>query len=784
MKFSAITVLISLFFLNVPLFAQVTGKIEGIVIDEHSESYIPFATILLIRDGQTMGTAGNERGEFSLDNIPVGRYNIQVRSVGYQPIELNGILVTSARVQYLTVRLSESVYTLEALLVSPQQEKQNPLNNMAAVSSRQLSMEEANRFAGGFNDPARLVSSFAGVASNVTTNGIVVRGNSPKGVLWRMEGVPIPNPNHFAEVTGFGGGGITALSSKMLSDSDFFTAAFPAEYGNALSAVFDLSIRNGNNTRYEHSAEAGLLGFDISSEGPFRKTGNSSYLVNYRYSTFGLVDQLISDDVFGIKYQDISFKLNFPTKKAGVFSVWGLALTDNSNSTPDTDTTATDTSWKYYDDITTENTRQSSGIFGLSHRYVIGKKGFIYSSLTGSVTDIFSKTSRLDSTYTTSFPTDRIEYNTADIRVSSVLNYKFGPYHTNRTGFIFTSLGYDFKLDEAPGFGDDLETFANDDGRSNLVQAYTQSSINVTNKLKVNPGLHVLYFSLNGNYSIEPRLAASYRISNNSSLSAGYGLHSQLEKLSFYLSDIPQNSITAQLNKNLDFSKAHHFVVGYDLMITDNIHLKIEPYYQYLYDIPVIDNSYFSMINLTDDFFINDELTNKGTGENLGIDVTLERFLDKGWYYLLTLSLFDSKFTGGDGVKRDTRFNRQALSNVLFGKEWFINQKSFLNASFKYTYLGGGRTHPVDIEASLAQKEIVEDFSDPYGIKDPDSHVLSLTLTYRINKARHSSHWTFQVINLLGAKEYLGYQYNFLDHSIERNTDAVFLPNLSYKIEF
>ena len=784
MKFSAITILITFLFLNLPSFAQVTGEIEGIVIDEHSESTIPFATILLLNDGEIIGTAGNEAGEFSINNIPVGRYNIQVRSVGYQPVELNGVLVTSGRTQYLTIRVSESVYALEALLVSPQQEKQNPLNSMATVSSKQLSMEEANRFAGGFDDPARLVSSFAGVASNVTTNGIVVRGNSPKGVLWRMEGVPIPNPNHFAEVTGFGGGGITALSSKMLSDSDFFTAAFPAEYGNALSAVFDLSIRNGNNAHHEHSAELGLLGFDISSEGPFSKSGNASYLANYRYSTFGLVDQLISDDVFGITYQDFLFKLHFPTEKAGVFSVWGLALTDASNSNPDTDTTATDATWKYYDDITTENTQQSSGIVGISHKYAIGNNGFINSSLTGSVTDIFSETSRLDSTFTTSFPTDRIEYNTTDLQISSVLNYKFGTVHTNRTGFIFTNLSYDFELAEAPEFGNNLETFANDDGRSNLLQAYTQSSFNVTDKLQVNPGIHLLYFSLNGNYSIEPRFAASYQINDKSGFSAGYGLHSQLEKLSFYLSDIPQNSITRQLNKNLDFSKAHHIVVGYNLMITGNTHLKIEPYYQYLFDLPVIDNSYFSMINLTDDFFINDELINKGTGKNLGVDVTLERFLDNGWYYLLTLSLFDSNYTGGDGIERDTRFNRQVLSNVLFGKEWSINQKNLLNASFKYTYLGGNRTHPVDTQASLAQKEIIEDFSDPYGIKNPDSHVLSLTFTYRINKDNRSSHWTLQIINLLGAKEYLGYQYNFLDHTVERNTDAVFLPNLSYKIEF
>ncbi|MCB0641525.1 MAG: carboxypeptidase-like regulatory domain-containing protein, partial [Phaeodactylibacter sp.] len=306
-KFSIICLLVAW---STFLSAQtITGRIDGQVLDVDSERPIAFANIAILEEDLTLGTTSDESGRFSLEAIPVGRHQIQVSYVGYETAILNDVLITSTNNPALVVKLEESVYALDGVVVRPKQEKEKPLNTMASVSAKQLNMEEANRFAGGFDDPARLVTAFAGVAAGTgDNNAFSVRGNSPKGTLWQIEGIPVPNPNHFGEVTGFGGGGITALSSKTIGNSDFFMGAFPAEYGNALSSVFDLSIRKGSTSSYHHSLQVGFFGLDAASEGPFKKGSDASYLFNYRYSTLALFG-------LGLNYQDLSFKVHVPTKK-------------------------------------------------------------------------------------------------------------------------------------------------------------------------------------------------------------------------------------------------------------------------------------------------------------------------------------------------------------------------------------------------------------------------------------------------------------------------------------
>lgn len=762
---------------------QLTGTLYGSVVDYDTEAPLEFVTIVIADSTLTIGTITDDQGLFELRNIPVGRHNIRVSMVGFEPQLFSNVLISSGVNASLNVKLKERPFEMEEITVQPKQIKEQPVNRIAKVSAKRLSMEEANRFAGGFDDPARLVSSFAGVASNIGTNEIIIRGNSPKGILWRLEGVNISNPNHFADISGFGGGGVTALSSKMLSNSDFFTGAFPAEYGNAMSGVFDLSLREGNTREYEHSFLAGFMGLDFASEGPIKKNSGASYLFNYRYSTFGLLNVILPNIDLGIKYQDLAFNINLPTGKAGTFSVWGLGLIDESSTSPDDDTLNSGYKWQYYEDLLTEDSNFKTGIIGISNKLLLNGKGYLKTSISGSVNEINHEGSQLDSTFTTNYPVENIQFSEGSIQVSSTLNYTFGSRHTNRTGIVYNNLSYNYLLQEAQQPGEPMVTFANDNGSSYLMQAFSQSSLTFGN-LEINPGLHFMYFGLNGEQSLEPRIGASYQINPKNSLRFGFGIHSQLEKLSFYLSDIPTTNGTDQLNKALKLSKSQHFVLAYDRLIGNHTHLVIEPYYQYLYDIPVIDGTYFSMLNLSNDFFINEALISEGTGSNIGVDVTLERFLNKGWYYLATLSVFNSEFVGGDGIKRSTRFNRNHISNLLLGKEWMVKDKNIFSASIKYTYLGGSLIHPVDEAASLEAKEAIDDLSSPYSERTPDSNIASLTLTYRVNRVNYSSHWSLQLLNMLGAKEYLGYQYNFREHSVDYNDDTIFVPNFSYRIDF
>ena len=773
-----------IFFLlpNLLLAQDATSGLRGVVIDVASEAPIPYATVVLLGTDPQVGTSTDEKGRFSLENIPVGRYDLQVSCMGYAPALMPDQLINSGQIRSVEVSLKETVIALDVVELVAPKEKDKSINKMATVSARRLSVDEANRYAGGFDDPARLASSFAGVASNLTTNGIVIRGNAPKGLLWRIEGVEVSNPNHFGEVAGFGAGGITALSSQMLKDSDFFTGAFPAEYGNALSGVFDLGLRTGSNQEHQHAVQAGMIGVDVSSEGPFKKGKYSSYLFNYRYSTLGLIDVFLPNgDKLGINYQDLSFKLNFPTEKAGVFSVWGLGLVDRATSDAESDSTL----WQYYEDLESSKSRISMGVMGVTHKYFIGNTTYLKTILSGSADELSSRTWNLNrNDGLNPVQTDEVYFDTWNYRLTFLANHKFGPIHTNRTGFILSDLNYDIGLEKAFQTGQPLNRLVGEKGNSQLVQVYTQSSINLGPRLTINPGVHLQYFALNEKASLEPRLGASWSMSDRENITFGYGLHSKLEKLNFYFIELPGAEGLEQPNRNLDFTKSHHIVLGYDLRTGPNSRLKVEPYYQFLFNIPVIADSSFSFINLSEDWFIREALVNDGEGRNVGVDFTLERFLNQGWYYLFTASIFDSQYKGGDGVWRNTSYNKQFLGNLLIGKEWKVGKQNLFSASGRFTFYQGDWINPVDTPASLESQDIVDDYSRTMEEQLPNSYLLHVTLTYRKNRKKVSSLWSLQILNALGNSQSFGYRYNFRDQTIDPDKETVVIPNLSYKFQF
>lgn len=243
------------------------------------------------------GTTADIHGNFRFEAVSVGRRNFKVIHLGYQPLTISEVMVGSGKEIVLNIKLEESPLVLNEVIVRPNSTKDRPVNKMAIVSARTFSVEETSRYAGGMDDPARLASAFAGVSTTQTTsNAIIIRGNSPRGVLWRFEGVDIPAAFHFPNVDFIGGGGFTVLSNQMLRNSDFFTGAFPAEYGNALSGVFDIRMRTGNSEKREYTAQINMLGSDVSAEGPFKKGCSSTYLFNYRYSTLGLVGSVLTNE--------------------------------------------------------------------------------------------------------------------------------------------------------------------------------------------------------------------------------------------------------------------------------------------------------------------------------------------------------------------------------------------------------------------------------------------------------------------------------------------------------
>ena len=760
--------------------AQSNQVITGIVTDKITSIPIPFAQVSILNSQPFIVSVADSLGAFTLSNVPVGRYDIEVAFIGYYKKVIREVVVISGKQTQLNIELEENIIQLNEVIVGPSLEKQKPLNSNALVSARMLSIEEASRYAGGFDDPARLASAFAGVASNSSNNGIVVRGNAPRYLQWRMEGVEIPSPNHFNDLRSFGGGIFTALSAQMLANSDFLTGAFPSEYSNALSGVFDMKLRKGNTEKTERTIQLGFIGLESSQEGPFKKGGKSSYVYNYRYSTLGLLAPVLPDGASTIKYQDLSFKLNFPTKKAGVFSVWALGLIDGAQNNPKKDTADR----KYYDDSQEDKIKMRTGALGVNHKIFLKNNAYLQTVLSTTANETDWKTKSLNQSEEL-VPFSNISNTYWEYTLSTFLNKKFGSRHTNRTGVRVRYLNYELQLNRALNVGDNPLEVVNTRGSNILSSAYTNSSIFLTSKLKFNAGITAQYFSLNKNYSIEPRFALSQNISDRHILGLAYGLHSRIESLNIYYN----NSITTgekAVNKNLDFTKAHHIVLSYDWSLSELLHLKVEPYFQHLYDVPVIDGNSFSAINFQSDWFFAEKMVNKGEGRNYGLDVTFEKYMSNGFYYMTTASIFDAKYKGGDGVWRDSRFNRNYVVNLLAGKEWKVgkNKQNTFNINGRITFQGGDRFSPINEQATKARETIVYDETHAYSVQsDPITNV-HLTLVYRKNKLRSSREIALKIVNLTQQPDFFGYQYNFRTGGIDKDIETILLPNLSYKIFF
>ena len=755
---------------------QPTQNIRGSITDNASSIAIPYASIKI--QNTNSGVLSDTLGNFSLKNIAVGRYNIEVTTMGYEPVILKEIQVTSGKEVFLNIQMKEKVTSISEITVKPKVNKEQPVNALAMVSAKMLSVEEAQRYAGGFDDPARLVSAFAGVSSNVGNNAIVVRGNSPQSLQWKMEGVEISNPNHFADMSVFGGGGLTALSSQLLANSDFMSGAMPAEYGNALSGVFDIYMRNGNNQKYEHTLQLGLVGIDVASEGPFKKGAKSSYLFNYRYSTLALIAPMLPDNAQGTKYQDLSFKLNFPTKKAGVFSVWGIGLSDFSDVQAKKDVTQ----WEYDDDRENMTAKQYMGAVGISHKIFLNNHQYIKSSLAGTTNGIKTYEERLDSNYI-SIPKKQMDNQYYNAVLSSYINTKFSAKHTNRSGFVYTEMFYDLLLKKNLPNSTTLQPIVDRNGKSALISAFTNSTFSPSDKITINAGVNGEFFTLNKHYSIEPRVSIRYQFAPKQALSFAYGLHSRLERINYYFIKNAQNGL---VNKDLDFTKSHHLVLGYDVSTSEFTHLKIEAYYQHLYSVPVIADSSFSMINQLNDWYFSNKLINNGKGRNCGVDVTFEKYLSQGYYYMATASVFNSQYAGGDRIWRNTRYNRNFAVNFLIGKEWQLgkNKQNVLGLNARASYQGGNHYSPINNALSIQKQLPVYDETQAYSKQISPAFATHFTASYKINKRKSGHEFSLKILNVTQYADFLGFKYNYQTKSIVEDREVLFFPNLSYKIEF
>ncbi len=649
------------------------GTIRGIVTDQQSETVLIGANVELLGGDGIVGTTTDVDGYFTLSNVPIGRNAIRIMYLGYESTTVPNLDVTSGKDLILHVALREEINQLNEVVVRANSAKDQPKNDLATVSARQFSLEEVNRYSGGRSDVARLAANFAGVsAPDDSRNDIVIRGNSPTGVLWQLEGIPIPNPNHFSTF-GTTGSPVSALNPNVLRNSDFLTSAFPAEYGNANAGVFDLGLRSGNKERSEYTLQLGAFsGLEGMAEGPMGKKGGS-YLIAGRYSFIGLIGAGVTAAT--PDYQDISFKLDFGKSKAGRFALFGVGGRSDINflgsEIEEGDLFAAEDEDSFVEG--------AFGVVGLKHNKIIGKNTYIRTVIASSFRqNTFSQDRYFNLGAEDARKIGFIEIDNSEnqLSLSSYINHKFGARQTLRAGILVQNMGNDaFFQDrseqpDADGDGDpDWFTVYQYEGRFTMIQPFVQTQYRIGRSLMLNGGLHGQYSSLNEQFVIEPRVALSYDISPTSKATVGYGIHSQHAPLPIMLLNEQVGDQLLQTNIGLDFVRSQHFVLGYDAKLGENWRLKTEVYYQDIDRAPVdrMPSSYSTLTEGADFGFATDKtsLVSEGSGFNRGLEITLEKFYSQGYHMLITSSIFTSRYEGSDEIERSTPFDNGYVVNIL-----------------------------------------------------------------------------------------------------------------------
>jgi len=778
--------------LSASTFAQKTGQtVRGTVVDAFTGSPVIGATIQVIGSNPLINSLSNQNGEFTISNIQPGRWTFAASMVGYKSQSYSNIMVISGKETVLSFKLEEKVTNLSEVVVSNGQSKERPINETALLSARSFSVEETERFAGSLGDPARMVSNFAGVVvSNDARNDIIIRGNSPSGLLWKIEGVDVPNPNHFGS-QGSTGGPVSMLNNNLLANSDFLTGAFPAEYGNALSGVFDLNLRSGNKEKYEFTGQVGFNGFELAAEGPIKlgkEAPKGSFIVDYRYSTMQLVGKLGMNAGTGTaipEYNDLSVIADLPTRKFGRFKFVGI-----------------------YGNSFIRLNRSFDKTEATTHSQVG------YATDFGAALDVSILTHTLMLSENTKLKTSLSYQNSSSTTLNDTIDYENHSYFTNYAGtlaekkeIISTLLKHRFSAEDNLSAGLSLNRFSTSfkdsayvkslDKRITLTDVNKEPSIlyegyvnwqhKFSDELTLNSGLHYQYYDLNLESALEPRLGLQWQFAPNQSLSVGYGLHSQIQPRSVYFYKEYHNGVYSENNHDLKFTRSHQVVLGYDWHLGNDFRIKAETYFQSLYNVPVSRvNNEFSMLNAGSGYYIQrlDSLENTGKGRNYGVELTAEKFLSDGWYALTTISLYDSKYQGFDHKWRNTAFNSNFAVNALAGYEWKVGKKNFLTLDLRTVWSGGMRYIPIDLPASISAGEQVFDAAHTYSTKYKDYFRTDLRIGFKQNFGKVSQEWGLDMQNVTNHSNLFSEQYNNQLQEVTTIYQQAFMPMMLYRINF
>jgi len=761
------TLLLFLFSAGLSYAQEFTSVVRGSVKD--ADSGLPLAQATVQLDGR--GGITDESGVFRFDRVQVGRHVLTVSLVGYQTLVISEILLESGKENVQEVRLAASGRQLREATVSGS--RPPAFNSVQAITA-----EQTLRYAATYLDPARVATSFAGVAAaNDQANGLVVRGNSPNSMQWRLEGVEIVNPNHLSNAGTFSdrptstGGGVNILSTQLMGTSYFMSGPFPAQYGNATSAILDMTLRKGNNEKHEFTAQAGLIGLDIAAEGPLSKSKKGTYIVNYRYSFTGLLGAMgVNFGGEDIRFQDLSFNLNFPMRKGGNFTVFGLGGISSNTFKAEPDSTK----WEFYKDSHNIIYNNKMGAAGITHALPVGSRGvlktaFVMSGLETSRAFYKGETN----TAGFSYPIEDDSLTKRKITGNMTFKYRLAGGGGLKVGSYVT-----FQYDRlAP-----LYTYH--EIKSRLFQPFAEWTVPIAAGVNAEIGLNATISKVDlwrarTHRTLEPRAALRWQVTDDQKLSFSYGLHSQMPLAQLYAASYSTTGFSG--NPDLGPSKVHHFVASYQRDFRKNNSLKVEAYWQKHFDVPVggIGFSALNAIETRADV----GLVNKGKGRNYGLEVTYQKLLTQDFYMMISGSLYSATYVTDSGLRKKGRFDGRHTFSFTGGKE-FKSGSRLWGINTKILWLGGFRETPIDLEASRAAQQTIYKNGEPFALKLKDYFRPDLRIYLKKSSSSYSTTFALDLQNVSGTKNAAFSYYDAFQQKIVRQKQLGLIPVLSYRVEF
>jgi hypothetical protein len=760
-----------LFFISLGLAnAQIKQIVSGEISDGLGKP-LASANIQLIGPDSAFLAVSAQDGKFSVSVTP-GRYWIKATFTGYRAFE-EELLVIAGKSNYLKVSLTESPTQLTDVEVSSGLASEIP-------GSYSISIEKTMRVPANFFDPVRMATSLPGVVgTNDQGNSVSVKGYSPNAMLWRLQGLDIVNPNHLANAGTLSdrpvanGGGVSILSSQVLDRTNFYSGTLPVQYGNALSGVMDMSLRPGSKTSREHTVQASLIGIDLATEGPMGKIGtdasDASYLVNYRYSTVGLLSQLgvnFGDEV--INFQDLTFNLDFDHKKGGNLSVFGFGgLSSNKFERKPQDEWETEKD-RYNIDFT-------GRVFGtgFTNTDPVGNHAVLKTGL--AVSGQYQE--RKSASETISDPHVASElFQSNRTLVSALIDFKTikSSRFSWNVGAISTSYWNEMNSETVwtnpPPDQSNLYGVFN----TTLIQVYYNTDWRLGNKWSLTSGVRMVYPTQKREGAIEPRIVVN-RIMRHGSLYLSYGSTSQLNQ--------PQTNISSSDFIGLNY--ARQVTLGYSQMLNSGVRLMGQAYFHYLWRVPVtLSNApqQYSTMNQFEDWPVS-VLWPNGKGRNYGVESTLEKKFMNKLYFLVSGSWYKSEFRLEEGSYQPTRFNGNFTSSLNGGKEWSKRNKTF-GIHTRVLYLGGLRQPFIDPIQSQTYGTTVYSNSNEFAVKLPNYFRIDLRASWRKNKPGYTRTISIDIQNLT-AQQNLAYRYfDTYTQRVEKKNQLGLIPVLVYRIDF